>query len=333
VAARGSWKRPIAARGRRGGRSVGCNIALPREQSPNAYLDRSVTCRYFFVRKVLLFRYSYALIGLPGGLGTLDELFEALTLIQTRKIANFPVVLFGTRYWQPVEDLLRHLALERAIDERDLELVLVTDSVSEALEHIQRHAIEPFALRRKVLRPSTLLGERHVPSGTDAARRGRGWLHTTRRRRRDQEHRAMKLTIRLGLAVLLVAITAGPGSQAQTARMKQVMRTKLEHSQRILEAVVTSNWQSLDRESWAMAMVVRDPVWSVLATPEYVRHSEAFLRATDDLMAAAKSRDLERPSLGFISLTTSCVGCHRYLARARIALGSPDMARFGGPTE
>jgi hypothetical protein len=133
----------------------------------------------------------------------------------------------------------------------------------------------------------------------------------------------MNLVIRLGVAVLLVAVTSGPSSLAQTARMKQVMRTKLDHSQRILEAVVTSNWQLLDRESREMALVVRDPAWSSLAMPEYVRHSEAFLRATDDLIEAAKLRDLERASLGFISLTTSCVSCHRYLARARIATTRP----------
>jgi uncharacterized protein (TIGR00730 family) len=148
-----------------GGLSVGCNIELPQEQSPNSYLDRSVTCRYFFVRKVLLFKYSYAFIGLPGGLGTLDELFEALTLIQTRKIANFPVVLLGTEYWEPVQTLLRHLAVERTIDERDLNLLLVTDSISEALAHIRRHAIEPFGLSRRQFSPSTLLGERQVPPG------------------------------------------------------------------------------------------------------------------------------------------------------------------------
>jgi hypothetical protein len=133
----------------------------------------------------------------------------------------------------------------------------------------------------------------------------------------------MNLAIRLGVAVLLVAVTAGPSSSAQTARTKQVMRTKLDHSQRILEAVVTSNWQLLDRESREMALVVRDPAWSSLAMPEYVRHSEAFIRATDDLIAAAKLRDLESASLGFIALTTSCVNCHRYLARARIATARP----------
>jgi hypothetical protein len=133
----------------------------------------------------------------------------------------------------------------------------------------------------------------------------------------------MNLAIRLGLAVLLVAATAGPSPSAQTARTKQVMHTKLDHSQRILEAVVTSNWQLLDREARGMAAVTRDPAWSFLTMPEYVRHSEAFLRATDDLIEAAKSRDLERSSLGFISLTTSCVACHRYLARARLATARP----------
>ena len=88
-----------------GGRSVGCNIELPNEQLPNPYLDHSITCRYFFVRRLFLFSNSYAFIGLPGGLGTLDELFEALTLIQTGKIAHFPIVLIGTEYWHPLQDL------------------------------------------------------------------------------------------------------------------------------------------------------------------------------------------------------------------------------------
>jgi len=78
-----------------GGRSVGCNIELPFEQDPNPYLDRVVSCEHFFVRKVLLFKYSYAFVALPGGIGTMDELFEALTLIQTKKVENFPVILVG----------------------------------------------------------------------------------------------------------------------------------------------------------------------------------------------------------------------------------------------
>jgi uncharacterized protein (TIGR00730 family) len=142
-----------------GGRSVGCNIELPKEQRPNPYLDRWVTCRYFFVRKVLLIKYSYAFVGLPGGLGTLDELFEALTLIQTGKIENFPVVLIGAAYWRPLQDLLGRLALEGTIDARDLELLLVTDRVDDAIDHIRRHGAERFGLTKRFLHPSRLLGE------------------------------------------------------------------------------------------------------------------------------------------------------------------------------
>ena len=139
-----------------GGRSVGCNIELPREQAPNPYLDHSVTCRYFFVRKVLLFKYSYAFVALPGGFGTLDELTEALTLIQTRKIANFPIVLVGTAYWRPFQDLLAQLAAAGTIDPADLRLMLVTDSVLDVVSHIERHAVRRFGL----VVPSRLLGER-----------------------------------------------------------------------------------------------------------------------------------------------------------------------------
>src|SRR5256885_1883365 len=97
-----------------GGRSVGCNIELPLEQKPNAYLDRWVTCHHFFVRKVLLFKYSYAFIALPGGLGTLDELAEALTLIQNGKIRNFPVILIGVAYWAPFVSLVQEMVRQGA---------------------------------------------------------------------------------------------------------------------------------------------------------------------------------------------------------------------------
>ena len=139
-----------------GGRSVGCNIRLPFEQAPNPYLDRGITCHYFFVRKVLLFKYSYAFVALPGGFGTLDELTEALTLIQTRKIANFPIVLVGTAYWRPFQDLLAHLAAAGTIDPADLRLMLVTDSVADVVSHIERHAVRRFGL----VVPSRLFGER-----------------------------------------------------------------------------------------------------------------------------------------------------------------------------
>src|SRR5256885_4449918 len=92
-----------------GGRSVGCNIRLPVEQKPNPYLDRWVTFEHFFVRKVLLFKYSYAFVIMPGGLGTTDELFEALTLIQTGKISNFPIIVHGKEYWRDVVELMRKM--------------------------------------------------------------------------------------------------------------------------------------------------------------------------------------------------------------------------------
>ena len=143
-----------------GAPSVGCNIELPHEQRPNPYVDRVVTCRHFFVRKVLLVKYSYAFIVMPGGFGTLDELFEALTLIQNGKIDNFPVILMGTAYWQPLLDQLRQMVAQHTIDERDLQLFLATDDVSEAIGHLRSHAIEPFGLRqRPAPHPSRILGE------------------------------------------------------------------------------------------------------------------------------------------------------------------------------
>jgi uncharacterized protein (TIGR00730 family) len=140
-----------------GGRSVGCNIMLPNEQEPNAYLDRWVTCRYFFVRKVLLFKYSYAFIALPGGVGTVDELFEAFTLIQNGKIRQFPMVLIGRSYWRPLIELLQRMSAEGAIGQRDLDLLFVTDDVEEAIAHLERNAIDRFSLRAPT--PSRWLGE------------------------------------------------------------------------------------------------------------------------------------------------------------------------------
>ena len=133
----------------------------------------------------------------------------------------------------------------------------------------------------------------------------------------------MNINIRLAVAILFIAVTAGPAPSAQAPRMKQVMRAKLDHSQKILEAVVTSDWQLLDRESRDMAQVVHDPAWQALMMPAFTRHSEAFLRATDNLTEAASMRDLEYASLGLISLTASCVNCHRYLARTRIVTAHP----------
>lgn len=143
-----------------GGRSIGCNIRLPVEQVPNPYLDRWITFRHFFVRKVMLIKYSCAFVAMPGGFGTLDELFEALTLIQTGKIRGFPVILVGREYWDPLLAFLRARPLaRRAIDPEDLDRLVVTDSVEEAADCIRHCAVERFGLRAR-LRPVRYLGER-----------------------------------------------------------------------------------------------------------------------------------------------------------------------------
>ncbi len=129
-----------------GGFTVGCNIVLPEEQKLNPYLDRSVAFEHFFVRKVMLVKYSYAFVVMPGGLGTMDELFEALTLIQTAKIQNFPVVLMSSEYYRPLMGLLAKMVAAGTISNTDLDLLLVTDSVEEAMDHIQKHAVRSFGL-------------------------------------------------------------------------------------------------------------------------------------------------------------------------------------------
>ena len=148
-----------------GGLSVGCNIKLPLEQGHNPYLDRWVDCHYFFVRKVLLLKYSYAFVVMPGGLGTLDELSEALTLIQTRKILQFPIVLMGRDYWEPFLVMLRAMVEAGTISAADLDLMLVTDSVPDAVVHLEQHAVQHFGLkRRKAPRASRWLGEKPMPT-------------------------------------------------------------------------------------------------------------------------------------------------------------------------
>ena len=141
-----------------GGNSVGCNILLPLEQKPNPYLDLWIQFRYFFVRKVMLIKYSYAFIVMPGGVGTMDELFEAITLIQTRKILSFPVVLMGKEYYEPLINFLKRMVVAGTIDAADMNLLLVTDSVDEAMDHINKYAVQQFKLRLTP-RPSKLLLE------------------------------------------------------------------------------------------------------------------------------------------------------------------------------
>ena len=122
-----------------GGRSIGCNIELPFEQGTNPYVEVAIDFRYFFVRKTMFVKYAEAFIIFPGGFGTLDELFEALTLIQTGKIRDFPVVLFGSDYWAGMLDWIKRVMLEEGkISPEDLELLVVTDSPAEAVRLIQR---------------------------------------------------------------------------------------------------------------------------------------------------------------------------------------------------
>lgn len=147
-----------------GGRSVGCNIVLPLEQQPNGYLDKFVNIRYFFVRKTLLIKYSFAFIVMPGGFGTLDEFFEALTLTQTKKILQFPIIVFDKTFHQQLLEHIGVMKQNRTISDEDLELILVTDSLTEALEFIKEKSIARYGLMFQAKRsPLRLLFERAWP--------------------------------------------------------------------------------------------------------------------------------------------------------------------------
>jgi len=135
-----------------GGKSVGCNIQLPVEQAPNAYLDKWVYMRHFFLRKVLLVKYSFAFVVMPGGFGTLDEYFEALTLIQTHKIHNFPVIIFGKEYHRELLEHVRVMRENATIGEQDDRLFLVTDDIEEAVALIRENSIKQFGLKLLVKR-------------------------------------------------------------------------------------------------------------------------------------------------------------------------------------
>jgi len=129
-----------------GGRSVGANIELPKEQKPNPYLDHFVELRYFFVRKLMLVKYSYAFVVMPGGFGTLDELFETATLIQTGKILDFPLVLMGREHWAGLVAQLDTLVKAKAIDPADAARLHVTDSAEEAVQVVRDGTIAKFGL-------------------------------------------------------------------------------------------------------------------------------------------------------------------------------------------
>lgn len=136
-----------------GGISVGCNIQLPFEQQANPYTNRSITFEYFFIRKVMLIKYSYAFIIMPGGFGTMDEFFETLTLVQTKTITGFPIVLFGKEYYQQLMEAIEDMAKRGTIAREDMSLVLLTDNEDEAIDHIRNYITTNYKIRpRKRLR-------------------------------------------------------------------------------------------------------------------------------------------------------------------------------------
>ena len=160
-----------AQRGR--GRSIGCNIELPFEQKPNPYIDTLISFRYFLVRRTMFIKYSSAFVIFPGGFGTLDEMFEALTLIQTGKIYHFPVVLFGRDYWSALVEWLRGPVLRGGkISAADLELMTVTDDVAEVVR-LLRATCEAQARRIRARSRRWIAEGRQTSGGRNGRRRRR----------------------------------------------------------------------------------------------------------------------------------------------------------------
>ena len=142
-----------------GGYSVGCNIILPFEQKPNPYLHKWINIPYFFLRKVILVKYSYGFVVMPGGFGTLDELFEALILIQTKVIQDFPIVIFDSEYHKELCHHIQLMAENESISPEDMKLLFVTDSVEDVITHIETYSIKKFGLVTKQDKPKWWLGE------------------------------------------------------------------------------------------------------------------------------------------------------------------------------
>jgi uncharacterized protein (TIGR00730 family) len=136
-----------------GGTSVGCNIQLPFEQKPNPYLNEEITFEHFFVRKVLLTKYSYSFIIMPGGFGTMDEFFETLTLVQTATISEFPIVLFGKSYYKDLWEMIEHMMEKGTISPQDLSLVLLTDDIDEAMQHIRTFIRKNYKVKPRKRQP------------------------------------------------------------------------------------------------------------------------------------------------------------------------------------
>jgi len=130
-----------------GGKSIGCNIKLPFEQEPNPYVNHSITINFFFIRKVLLVKYSYAFVIMPGGFGTQDEFFETLTLAQTKVINDFPIVVMGRQYYQPFQDWMDHMIQEGTISPEDKKFILFTDSCEEAINHIRKYVEKNYTVK------------------------------------------------------------------------------------------------------------------------------------------------------------------------------------------
>lgn len=133
----------------KGGESVGCNIKLPFEQHYNPYLTKSVTFEHFFVRKALLIKYSYAFIIMPGGFGTMDEFFETLTLVQTKTITEFPIVVFGKEFYAEMMEAIEDMAEKSTISKEDLDLVLFTDDIDEAMNHISKYITTNYQIKKR----------------------------------------------------------------------------------------------------------------------------------------------------------------------------------------
>jgi uncharacterized protein (TIGR00730 family) len=130
-----------------GGKSIGCNIKLPFEQHANPYVHTSITLKYFFVRKVLMVKYSYAFIIMPGGFGTMDEFFEILTLVQTRTIQNFPIVLYGREYYKPLMELIDDMVKQGTVSPDDMKLLLITDDFDDAFNHIRTYVRHNYEVK------------------------------------------------------------------------------------------------------------------------------------------------------------------------------------------
>jgi uncharacterized protein (TIGR00730 family) len=130
-----------------GGISVGCNIKLPFEQKPNKYMQKWITLEYFFIRKMMLLKYSYAFIVMPGGFGTMDELFNTITLIQTKSITQFPIVLFGKEYYSSLMQTIETMSKEGTISTEDMSLVLLTDDIDEAMDYIKLYITKNYQVK------------------------------------------------------------------------------------------------------------------------------------------------------------------------------------------